>query len=157
MARYGKSFVAGLACALALAEPSLAVERNPFLPPDLQARIGLADEARMNEVARKAITAEADRLRAEITREIGIAVRGSADVLRQEVDRATRELSGKIDEIGAAGAGPAGAGLQEGATTLPEGTTFLACVNGKALYRDANGTNFFIEANDPSGLAQACL
>jgi hypothetical protein len=157
MARYGKSFVSGLAFALALAGPALAVERNPFLPPDLQARIGLADEARMLEVARRSIAVEADRLRAEIARDIGVAVRGSADVLRQEMERATRDLTVKIDEIGAAGVGTAGAGLQDGATTLPEGTTFLACVNGKALYRDANGTNFFIDANDPSGLAQACL
>lgn len=149
-----------------------SVERNPFLPPPPETRIEAAEQDRVLRITQDVVRGEMGRLERTVTETVerrlmdrldrdlaslGDDIRGDVDSRIGAFEATAATLKTEIPEMIRAeieertkNAG--GAALGE----LPEGTTFVACVNGKALYRDQNGSTFYSNEDDLAEAAAGC-
>jgi hypothetical protein len=166
----------GLTAVIAMLMASSAspqsVERNPFLPPPPELRIEAAERDRVLEITSDVVRNEMVRLERSVTETVerrlidrfdrqietytatideSIETRAAAteealEALRAEIPEMIK--TAVSEEKTAAGIGAEG--------TLPQGTVFVACVNGKALYRDQTGNTFYSEDTGATSGAADC-
>lgn len=154
-----------LAAATLPAAPGRAeVERNPFTPPPAAERIEAAERDRVLRITKDIVRSEIGRLEKSIAetveRRLLSSVERRVNTMGDEIktDMDTRlgaveetvtafktDLPNQIaNEIQRKAQTSAGTGEAE------EGTAFVACVNGKALYRDQDGSTFYLDDSDPA-------
>lgn len=144
-----------------------AVERDPFSTPSVSEVIRAADrdrvaritselvEARLAEIEQRIIIEVETRLAALLDRRLAeFREQTSATVDERLLDMTTvvgalrDEIPAEIERaiaqrVQAGSADAAAMGL------IPEGSIFVACVDGRSLYRDANGSTFYMD--NPTG------
>lgn len=138
---------------------NVSVERDPFSTPEISETIEAADRDRVARITRDLVDARLVELELRIVREIESRLNAQTDrrigesreEVVSELDTRIRELSLTINglreeipslvtqslEAVSPGSGAEG--------SLPEGSSFVACVDGRALYRDQNGSTFYAE------------
>lgn len=141
------------------------VERDPFSAPNIEEVVRAADKDRVsritNELVESQLAAIEERIILEVERrlsalldrrltEFSAQIDGSVETRMTEMagvvsalrDEVPAEIERAIAERVAAGSSDAAAlGL------LPEGSTFVACVDGRPLYRDENGSTFYMDSS----------
>lgn len=150
-----KGFIAAVVLAATLSSvPGSAQEReNPFVPPPSE------DERRALEDERiKNIVLEMQpQIKSMIMQEVMSAQSALEIKLRRRIDEATASPGGiaaagtQSGPNGGQGSAPLPGVPAPGSQTIPEGSTFISCVNGKALYRDADNTLFQVTGNGVPG------
>jgi phosphohistidine swiveling domain-containing protein len=167
------------ACLLALAlglpggaPLAQSVDRNPFAPPPPETRIEAAERDRILEITSDVVRSEMNRLERSVTETVERRLIDRFDRQMQTYrtdfeaiveeralasDAALETLKAEIPEmIGAAIETQKSSTGSAGGATLPDGTVFVACVNGKALYRDQTGNTFYSEDLDAASGAADC-
>lgn len=166
------SLLVALSFLLAGQASAQSVERNPFQPPPPELRIEAAERDRVLEITSDVVRNEMVRLERSVTETVerrlidrfDRQMQTYTDTIDESIearatvtDAALEALKSEIPEMietavseekSAAGIGAEG--------KLPEGTVFVACVNGKALYRDQTGNTFYSEDNDATSGAADC-
>lgn len=120
------------------------VRSNPFLPTSTEEeRQILAEKERMRQAIREMMP--------EIRTMLLPVFEEQKTALMEEIKTAApapaegAAADATVAATAAAGAPAEGAGLTLPGTNIPATAKFVACINGKALYRDANGTKYFDE------------
>lgn len=135
-----------------------SADRDPFTPPGMAERIQLADENRIAYIAERLVREgmlSVERRMAEQAdekdRERGQSEMDSIAQLEATLFERLNLMDVRIET----GTGRTGVGLLGGEETDNEDTksfiaslSFVACVNGRALYRDKQGSTFFSEVMD---------
>jgi len=117
-----------------------AQERNPFSWPDLAERLEVASEQRLRRIVREEID--------QASQQIDAGLRTEADDRAQKMKNdIMQELTAALEKRGQAGTESLNASE---AGTVPDGSRFVGCVDGKPLYRDASGRPLFVSSG-PSG------
>ena len=127
---------------------------DPFQPNPTPAEDALvAERARIRNVLREMIP----EIRSLLARDLDVAKKEVLEESRRTIIEAIKADPTLIPRGPAAAAPPgAGAGPAANPNKLPEGAKFLACINGKALYRDTKeNVNFFREAVE--GQSYPCI
>lgn len=142
-----------------IAAPAFAqdVRVNPFLPTSTaEERELLAQKERMRQAIREMMP--------EIRTMLQPVFEEQKTSLLAEIEAQQEEVAAALAEAEAAAGGPAplpgqaagtaaaavpgtspDGGLTLPGTNIPATAKFVACFNGKAMYRDANGTKYFDE------------
>lgn len=129
---------------------------NPFKRPPTEAERQAARDARTREIVTDMIPAIERVVMRQVERKVSESeVRNKRRT--DEINATLRSIQSSIDEIkenGVAVASTPGTGGTEQTETsespkskIPEGATFISCVNGKALYR-ASDTLITIDASE---------
>ncbi len=139
------------------------VDRDPFSAPSIEEVIRAADqdrvaritgelvEAKMSEIEQRIIVEVERRLSALLDRrltEFNEQMTASTETRLAEMAGIVSGLRDEVpNQIEIAIAERVRAGSSEAASMglLPEGSTFVACVDGRSLYRDENGSTFYME------------
>lgn len=148
---------------------ALDARENPFLPTTTEEEDRrIADRERMRQVFREMLP----EVKSIAQGEIAAARQQIVDEAKRQAVETVKSDPGIVAAQAAAAAGGAGvvSGVPQAAAAaapapiveregfrsrLPEGAKFVACVNRKALYRDAkDGMNFFYEP--PRGGGSTC-
>lgn len=113
---------------------------NPFLPNSTQEeRILLAEKERMRQAIREMmpeIRSMIMPLIEERTQEV-ISEMGGVGIPATSSETNPNDPVNPVEE--------SEENVSIPGTSIPSTATFIACMNGKALYRDANGTRYFDE------------
>lgn len=120
------------------------IRPNPFKAPPSEQERQLVQDERTRNIVRNMQGEIVDKVSAKFERKIDQI----EDTLKRRVDDAVRTAA--IPQPGAAaGAIGGAAGIGKGTETggaeksaVPEGATFISCVNKKALYRDKDNVLF---------------
>lgn len=125
---------------------------NPFVPPTP------AEEQRAieDERVRNLIIEMQPELKKLIMQEVAASQSTLEVKLRRRIERLAKDMSTQAPRAASVSSGDAattsaGAGSAATASEIPEGSTFISCVNGKALYRDADNTLFQVLGNGIPG------
>lgn len=133
--KLGAVAVAALLLGAVSAQAS-AEQRNPFAVPDVTVEQQREEEEKVREIIFRMIpeiaTSVANRLQ-------------TTGHLQTGLDPAVAGIGGPSDS-------EEDQEEESDVSTLPEGSRFVACVNGKALYRDSDGNHFVSEAVAPTGI-----
>lgn len=139
------------------------VERDPFSAPSIEEVIRAADrdrvaqitqelvQAQLGEIEQRIIVEVETRLSALLDRrltEFNVKTNENVDArlsemasiissLRDEVPQQIERAIAQRVQLGSSDAAAMG--------LIPEGSVFVACVDGRSLYRDANGSTFYME------------
>lgn len=132
-----------------LVSPSYAQERpNPFIPPSSAAE----EQAKVDERLRGIVWELHPEMKNMIMKDVTAAQTSLEIKMRRHVDAVISSEMGKLktDIVVAAPSGAQGnvegvAG--SGPSDIPEGSNFVSCVNGKALYSDKNNNLFQVPEN----------
>jgi len=140
-----------------------SVERDPFSTPSIDEVVAAADRDRVaqitNEIVEAQLSAIEQRIILEVERrlsalldrrltEFQTQVEGSVDTRISEIAEVVSNLRDEVPQqieraisqrIQAGSSGAAALGL------VPEGSVFVACVDGRSLYRDGNGSTFYMD------------
>lgn len=140
-----------------------SVDRNPFGTPSIGEVIEAADrdrvaritgelvEARLAEIEQRIISEVESRLAALLDRrltEFREETNGTVDERLAEMAGVVSSLRDEVPlQIERAIAQRVQAGSSEAAAMglIPEGSVFVACVDGRSLYRDDSGSTFYMD------------
>ena len=140
-----------------------AVERDPFSTPTVEEVIRAADRDRVARITSELVEAQLAAIEQRIIVEVEARLSALLDrrltEFREQVNGTTDErlaemasvVSSLRDEvpqqIERAIAQRVQAGSSEAAAMglIPEGSVFVACVDGRSLYRDESGSTFYME------------
>ena len=128
-----KLALAAVAAFAAVVPASSESRDNPFVPPPSEQEL----QARMDERMRNIILEVQPEIRANIMQDVHAAQATLEIRLRRRIDEAVRTAAPPVPV--AASQPSLIDGIVEAVTPeskVPEGATFISCVNGKALYRD---------------------
>jgi hypothetical protein len=143
------------------------VNRDPFSAPQISEVIRAADHDRVARITSELVAQELSDLQQSIIIEVERRLSSMLDrrlsefsqQLDERMEARLSEMAGVVSglrdevpaEIERAIAERVRAGSSDAAAMglLPEGASFVACVDGKALYRDAGGSTFY--ADDSMG------
>lgn len=135
------------------------VERDPFSTPEIRETIEAADRDRVARITRDLVDARLVEMELRIIRELESRLSAQTDRrVAESREEIIKELEARIAEltqvVSALREGIPGLVTEALATAapeavtepgLPDGATFVACVDGRALYRDGNGSTFYAE------------
>ena len=140
-----------------------AVERDPFSTPSIEEIIEAADRDRVARITGELVEAQLAEIEERIISEVESRL---AALLDRRLTEFREEINGTVDERLAEMAGVVSslrdevplqieraiaqrvqAGSSEAAAMglIPEGSVFVACVDGRSLYRDASGSTFYMD------------
>jgi hypothetical protein len=136
-----------------------SVERDPFSTPPIQETIQAADRDRVARITRDLVDARLVELELRIIRELESRLGAQTDRrLGETRDQVNQDIDARISAIGSAINAlreeiPAlireemavTAPETEAGAGLPDGAAFVACVDGRALYRDSGGSTFYAD------------
>jgi len=169
----------GAAALIALASAHVAVgqesvERDPFSAPDIGEVVRAADRDRVSRITNELVEAQLAAIEERIILEVERRLSALLDrrltefgtTLDERVEGRLTEMSGVVSalrdevpaEIQKAIAERVAAGSSDAAALglLPEGSAFVACVDGRALYRDGNGSTFYMDSPTGGGGVSRC-
>ena len=139
------------------------VDRDPFSTPSVEEVVRAADRDRVARITNELVEAQIGEIEQRII--VEVETRLSA-LLDRRLTEFREELNGTVDErlsemasvisslrdevpqqIEQAIAQRVQAGSSEAAAMglIPEGSVFVACVDGRSLYRDASGSTFYMD------------
>jgi hypothetical protein len=124
---------------------------NPFTAPPNWSE----EQARMDERMRIVFRQLEPEVKEDIMKRVNESQAALEIKMRKRIDLV-------IQNIGTAPAGPGGTPGQpaQAADTkksaVTDGSSFISCVNGKALYRDKNNTLYRVPEEDPESVAHRC-
>jgi hypothetical protein len=151
----------------AVSAQEVAVNRDPFSAPDIEEVVRAADYDRVAKITAELVEEKLSDLEQSIITEVERRLSSMLDrrltefsqQMDERMEARLSEMAGVVaglrDEVPAeierAIAERVRAGSSDAAAMglLPEGSAFVACVDGKALYRDAGGSTFY--ADDSMG------
>lgn len=151
--------IAALMTASPSAGQNVSVERDPFSTPEISETIEAADRDRVARITRDLVDARLVEIELRIIRELESRLGAQADRrIGESREAIIEELEARIAEltqvVSALREGIPGLVTEALATAapeaapeagLPQGASFVACVDGRALYRDENGSTFYAE------------
>lgn len=169
----------GAAALIALASANMAVgqenvDRDPFSAPSIDEVVRAADLDRVsritNDLVEAQLTAIEERIILEVERRLSALLDRRLTEFSAQLDERVEgrltEMSGVVSalrdevpaEIEKAIAERVAAGSSDAAALglLPEGSTFVACVDGRALYRDESGSTFYMDDTTGDGGVSRC-
>ena len=140
------------------------VERNPFAPPPAAERIEAAERDRVLRITQDIVRGEMAKLEKSVSETIERRLLGNIDRrvealgkdIRKDVDGRLGDGNNVSEEtkknlqaivLETLKRNPQAVGPTENGKT-PEPPAFVACVNGKALYRDKDGSTFYSDETD---------
>jgi deferrochelatase/peroxidase EfeB len=130
--------------------PSQAQERtNPFVRPPTAAE----EQARQDERTRNIIREMQPEIKAGIMQDVKAADASLEINLRKRIDTLA-EARPATPQATISGDAPIADKKPDEKTApvkIPEGSEFISCVNGKALYRDKDKTLFQVQGNGVTG------
>lgn len=156
----------GLMMALLLTGASSAqeaVDRDPFSAPDIEEVVRAADKDRVSRITTELVEAKLSEIEQRIINEVERRLSALLDrrltEFSEQINLSTEErlsemagvVSGLRDEVPAqierAIAQRVQAGSSDAAAMglIPEGSVFVACVDGRSLYRDDSGSTFYMD------------
>lgn len=153
-----------LICAAQFAAAQETVDRDPFSTPSIEAVIRAADRDRVSEITTELVQSQLSAIEQRIINEVETRLSALLDRRLtefnertfQDVDDRMSEMAGVISalrdeipqQIERAIAQRVQAGSSDAAAMglIPEGSVFVACVDGRSLYRDANGSTFYMDS-----------
>lgn len=139
------------------------VERDPFSTPSIEEVIRAADRDRVAKITNDLVEAQIGAIEERIIIEVETRLSALLDrrltefneQTNQNVDERLSEMASVISslrdevpqQIERAIAQRVQAGSSDAAAMglIPEGSVFVACVDGRSLYRDANGSTFYMD------------
>lgn len=151
-----------------------AVDRDPFSAPEISEVVRAADrdrvaritselvEAQMAAIEQRVVIEVEQRLAAQMDRRLIEFNQQLNDLMETRLSEMAGIVSGLRDEvpgqIDKAIAERVRAGSSEAAAMglLPEGAVFVACVDGKALYRDGAGSTFYADISMGDSSVSRC-
>jgi hypothetical protein len=140
-----------LALLASVSHPSLAQERtNPFVKPPTAAE----EQARQDERTRNIIREMQPEIKAGIMQDVKAADASLEINLRRRIDTLAEAKPAAAPVAAISGDAPiADKKPDEKAAPvkIPEGSEFISCVNGKALYRDKDKTLFQVQGDGVKG------
>jgi hypothetical protein len=140
-----------------------AVDRDPFSTPSIEEVIRAADRDRVAQITNELVEAQISAIEQRIIVEVEARL---AALLDRRLAEFREEVTGTVDErlsematvisslrdevpqqIERAIAQRVQAGSSDAAAMglIPEGSVFVACVDGRSLYRDASGSTFYMD------------
>lgn len=158
----------GVILTLSVGQPVISqesVERDPFSTPGINEIIEAADRDRVERITTELVEAAMSEIEQRILSEVERRLSAQLDRRLTEfdeqqvllIDERLAEMVGIVsalrDEVPAqidrSIAERVRAGSSEAAAMglLPEGATFVACVDGRSLYRDQSGSTFYIDSS----------
>jgi len=161
-----KSIATGGVLALLLTGVTMAqeaVDRDPFSAPDIAEVVRAADQDRVARITSELVEAKLGEIEQRIINEVERRLSALLDrrltEFSEQVNLSTEErlaemagvVSGLRDEVPAqierAIAQRVQAGSSDAAAMglIPEGSVFVACVDGRSLYRDTSGSTFYMD------------
>lgn len=125
---------------------------NPFVKPPTAAE----EQARQDERSRNIIREMQPELKAGIMQDVKASQSALEIDLRRRIDTvaAVAASAPKIDKPVIAGDAPIGEKKPDEKATpekVPEGSVFISCVNGKALYRATDKSYFQVQGDNVEG------
>lgn len=139
------------------------VDRDPFSSPDIGEVVRAADQDRVARITSELVEAKLgeveQRIINEVERRLSALLDRRLTEFSEQINLSTEErlaemagiVSGLRDEVPAqiekAIAQRVQAGSSDAAAMglIPEGSVFVACVDGRTLYRDNSGSTFYME------------
>lgn len=140
---------ATLLATAALAQEIKDERANPFVAPPSAAE----EQARQDERMRNIVWQLQPELKSLIMQDVTASQAALEIKMRRRIDTAIEQATEQWAASGA-GAGVLGSDAAAAAPAeakVPEGATFISCVNGKALYRDKDNTLFQVAGDGVSG------
>lgn len=140
-----------------------AVERNPFSTPPIQEVIQAADKDRVARITGELVEAQLaaieQRIVSDVESRIAAIVEDQLNDFQGEVNETVNDRLSEMDSVISSLRGEVSQqiqraiaqGVQDGSSDaaemglIPEGSAFVACVDGRSLYRDANGSTFYMD------------
>jgi hypothetical protein len=115
---------------------------NPFKAPPSEQERQLVQDERTRNIVRGMQGEIVDKVSAKFDRKID----SMEDTLKRRIDDAVKTAAipqaGTQGTVGGAQGIGSGAGPEAEKSAVPEGATFISCVNKKALYRDKDNALF---------------
>lgn len=109
---------------------------NPFRPPSSEQEKQLVQDERTRNIVRGMQSEIVDKVAIKFERKIDTMEQS----LKQKVDEAVRSATSNLAPATAKAGDPNNKETETAKSLVPEGATFVACVNKKALYRDKDNT-----------------
>ena len=138
-----------------------SVDRDPVNPQPVLEAIEVAERDRVLRITQEIVTGQISVLERQISEVLQITFKDQLDRsmmdLTETTSTATQENLGAMaimvaevrdmipDAVETAITARTGSSGSVTGVFPPEGTIFVACVNGKALYRDQTGTTFYTD------------
>ena len=132
----------------ALAQEKVDDERsNPFAPPPSAAE----EQARQDERMRNIVWQLQPELKSMVMQDVTASQAALEIKMRRRIDTAIANASVQAPAAGGTGLLGSIASAAAPEPKVPEGATFISCVNGKALYRDKDNTLFQVAGDGVPG------